>query len=279
MKDVIAALLMVLALFGVWYWIAKKFKAKGSGFIVRHLGGGVCGFGALFIMGMILAATGVLVPESEKPKSADTVSASEQSKSSDQNLGVDDSDAVVVAEESEAPVEESIEEVQTEEISPDPVAQQRAEIEAGSDIGVRVEDFVSQFNSAMVRAELPYRAKGNVPDMDENSVQRVYQETFSKNLALLMTVKPETDVIRDVTFIGTGDGTVDSGVRVLMVAAGVYSATQPTLPMKDSITMLTDMSEEFNQKQESVSRILNGLEYSYDRNEVFGNMFTVSKSE
>ncbi|MCK0744132.1 hypothetical protein [Chromohalobacter nigrandesensis] len=73
MKDIIAALIMLGALVAAWYWIANKFRQKGSGAITRHFAGFVCGIGALFVAGIVVAAMGLIDSESTStgPQAAD----------------------------------------------------------------------------------------------------------------------------------------------------------------------------------------------------------------
>ncbi|MBZ9576746.1 hypothetical protein [Modicisalibacter sp. MOD 31.J] len=88
MKDLLAALIMILALVGVWYWIAKRLQNSGRGFVLRHLAGSVCGFGALFVIGIVLAAVGLLEPSESSQAPADGEE-SEVAGSSTSNGSVD----------------------------------------------------------------------------------------------------------------------------------------------------------------------------------------------
>ncbi|SOC56445.1 hypothetical protein SAMN05421509_10744 [Chromohalobacter canadensis] len=287
MKDIIAALIMLGALVGVWYWIANKFQQKGTGAITRHFAGFVCGIGALFVAGIVVAAMGLLDSESNatKPQAADTEHSSSESSAASAPAEIDASDAENMAAQSSSedlPASEAVENVEPENkpnASGNSVADRRDEIQAGSDIGVDVETFITRFNESMASLELPYRAKGNIPEMAENHVQRSFDEAFNDHLALMVTAKPRTDDIRDLMFIGTGDGTAKSGANVLMVAAATFSATQESWPVGDVIEMLADMTEKYHQQGTKVTRTLNGLEYSYNQSDLLGNMFSVSLSE
>lgn len=287
MKDIIAALIMLGALVGVWYWIANKFQQKGTGAITRHFAGFVCGIGALFVAGIVVAAMGLLDSESSstKPQAADTEHSSSEASSASAPAEIDASDADNMAAQSsseDSPASESLEAVDPEntpEASGNSIADRRDEIQAGNDIGIDVETFTTRFNESMASLELPYRAKGNIPEMAENHVQRSFDEALNDHLALMVTAKPRTDDIRDLMFVGTGDGTAKSGANVLMVAAAVFSATQESWPVGDAIEMLADMAEQYQQQDAKVSRTLNGIKYTYDKSDLIGNMFSVSLSE
>lgn len=283
MKDVVAALLMLGALVGVWFWIARKLRKKGSGGIVRHLAGSVCGFGAMFVAAIFAAAVGLIEPEpaGTNAKTAGAESAVQEA-ATPEAAAIEASEAEAVAAE---PAEEDVSadeaaEQAEEAVEPEPkgdsIAERRDEIQAGSDIGVGVETFTANFNDAMATMELPFRARGNIDEMADGHVQRGVNETFNDHMAMVITVKPYSDDIRDLLFIGSGDGTQESGINIMMTAAGAFSATQEAWPASDALDMVISMSDEFVNQGGKVTRTLNGLEYTYEQNNVFGNMFSVS---
>jgi len=286
MKDIIAALIMLGSLVGAWYWIANKFRQKGTGAITRHFAGMVCGVGALFIAGIVVAAMGLLDSESsnETPQTAGAEQSTQAEPSVKDPTEIEASKAEAVASQpnsEEAPASEAVEDValeNTSEASGNSIADRRDEIQAGSDIGVDVETFTKRFNDAMAVFDLPFRSRGEIPALGDEHVQRSVSENYNDNLAMLVTVKPYTDDIRDLMFIGSGDGTLQSGANVMMTASGVFSATQESWPPRDVLNMLLQMTEEYRQQagDSEVTRILNGLEYSYSQNDLFGNMFSVS---
>lgn len=286
MKDVVAVLLMLGAFVGVWFWIARKLRKKGAGGFVRHLAGGVCGVGAFFVAGIFAAAVGLIEPESSdsSAKTADAESADQEDVAPEASaIEASEAETLVAqpAEEdtsaSEAP--EGAEAAANSASSEAAVADRREEIQSGSDLGIDVETFTARFNNAMASIELPFRARGNAPDLEDSHVQRIFTESFNDHLAVMVGVKPYSDDIRDLTFIGSGDGTVESGLNVMMTAASVFSATQEAWPVRDAVSMVTEMSDEVTAQGDRVTRTLNGLEYSYRRDSMFGNMFSVSPTD
>lgn len=77
MKDIIVAFIILGSPVGAWYWIASKFRQKGTGAITRHFAGLVCGVGALFIAGFIVASMGLIdsEPTSTASQTADSAEA------------------------------------------------------------------------------------------------------------------------------------------------------------------------------------------------------------
>ncbi|SPJ35233.1 hypothetical protein [Kushneria phyllosphaerae] len=164
------------------------------------------------------------------------------------------------------------------EISTNPTSAESAksaEIEAGSDLGFDAKTFASRFNSAMADLGQPYRAEGNV---DNSGVQGVFQEMFSEHLAVTGTVKPESGAVNGVIFMGTGDGTQESGARVMVVASGVVAATQPDMSVQNAFDVVMSLLQSYD-GGEAVSNTLNGVKYTYQRSDMIGNMLSVDSAE
>ncbi|WP_147301517.1 hypothetical protein [Kushneria indalinina] len=150
-----------------------------------------------------------------------------------------------------------------------------AEIESGSDLGFDAKTFAKRFNSAMADLNQPYRADGNV---DNSGVQGVFQEAFSEHLALTGTIKPQSGAVNGIIFMGTGDGTPESGARVMVVASGLVAATQDSMSPQDAFEVVMSLLQSYD-GGDSVSQTLNGVKYSYQRSDMFGNMLTVDSAE
>lgn len=177
--------------------------------------------------------------------------------------------------ESEQVASEPVSTDDAEQLASDKTNEKQAEIEAGSDLGFDAKTFARRFNVSMTDLGQPYRAKGNV---DNSGVQGIFQEAFSEHLALTGTVKPQSGAVNGIIFMGTGDGTQESGARVMVVASGVVAATQPDMSAQNAFDVMLSLIQSYDGGEAS-SKVLNGVEYTYQRSDIFGNMLTVDSAD
>ncbi|MFC0268023.1 hypothetical protein [Kushneria aurantia] len=155
------------------------------------------------------------------------------------------------------------------------VADRRAEIEAGSDLGMSAETFVTRFNDLMAESELPYQAQGELQNLD--GPQGTFSETFSDNMGLLGSVKPESQLVNGLVFFGRESESGESGARIQAVAARVLAASSDDLSVDDAMGMVLVLNQAWSGTP--VSQTQDGIEYGFSRDPLMGNMYTVTAVE
>ncbi|GEK74223.1 MULTISPECIES: hypothetical protein [Halomonas] len=238
MEDVIGALLMLGVLVGVWFAVARQYRKKGYEGVIRHFIGGFCGLGAMLVFGLFVAANEVSESPSTDAESAEQV-------------------------------------VTTSEPQRKSLAELRDEAQAESDIGVDVETFTRRFNETMTEMELPFRFQGEISELDDGLDYRIANDRLSRLFSISLHVKPYSDDIREIVFIGVGDRRKQTGVHIFLIAAAVFSATQPDWPDTTGVHTVFEMGKEFSEKGARVAQTIDGLEYHYRRSHVEGNRFSV----
>jgi hypothetical protein len=63
--DALVVLVALGALFGVWFWLSRRMRSKGSGWFIRHLAGSFAGSFAFMLLVMVAVGTGLI---SAQPK-------------------------------------------------------------------------------------------------------------------------------------------------------------------------------------------------------------------
>lgn len=137
------------------------------------------------------------------------------------------------AEESAAPVlaskpEEPAEQVLASE-EPEPKPTEKAD-PPRVELELNIDDFVSRYNIA--QSELGRQLTVNAGDKTDNGDQIIAQlVSQDKNMGIIATANNKTMQLYDVTFIGSGDGSVSSGADVVMnMIALVMAFEDPYMP-------------------------------------------------
>ncbi|WP_458122830.1 tyrosine-type recombinase/integrase [Paenibacillus sp. Z3-2] len=129
-------------------------------------------------------------------------------------------------------------------------------------LGVTPEEFKDRFNGFTKELDLAMNIK-SLP-IDPDSIIKNFEYSFSDDLFLVGTINKESGEVRGISFNGRGDGTTESGEKLLIGAAAVFAATQPDATVQTGGGILKKLGlfeEGIDYKYIDASTILNGLEY------------------
>ncbi len=129
-------------------------------------------------------------------------------------------------------------------------------------LGVTPEEFKVRFNGFTKELDLTMNIK-SLP-IDPDSIIKNFEYYFSDDLFLVGTINKESGEVRGISFNGRGDGTTESGGKLLIGAAAVFAATQPDATVQTGGGILQKLGlfeEGIDYENLDASTILNGLEY------------------
>lgn len=136
---------------------------------------------------------------------------------------------------------------------------------------VTPQQYVDRLNMVLTSAELPFRAQAG--EINNGFMQSL----LSDHLLLMARVDDSSGHLNEVTLIAQGDGTIASGLNVMLVGAAVITAAIPDAKMDDGVGKLVlDMVSEATNGDGAAKRLRNGTRISVSRSDQIGFMFTAS---
>lgn len=128
----------------------------------------------------------------------------------------------------------------------------------GPKINLSVEDFCQALNNNLAEFDLEYEyeAVADLSSYDGTTIQIIITE----NVAYVAYFDAETELIDSLIMIGTGDGTLESGMLIMAAMSSTIAVCAPTVPLSETGSIVLDL--------------LDGATYTYDNLN-----FTVTQSE
>lgn len=146
------------------------------------------------------------------------------------------------------------------------------------DIGMDVEGFRKAFNSTATNLNLADLTIGKLKVQD-GAVQDVFSYKISEYVYLQGIVNKSDGSVREVTMIGAGDGTPQSGTDILLTIGLVIASTNPGLTTEERAGVLQDLgllSEGVDITQINQSTKRNGIKYTIKGSKELGIWFIAS---
>ena len=105
--------------------------------------------------------------------------------------------------------------------------------ETEPEFDITIEEFVERYNQASNTLEVDSRFSVK-EESDNDKFLTVQLEAGSyQNLAMILTANNKTRVVRSLVFLGSGDGTIESGVSVLFgIVSTVMAIENPLMPVE-----------------------------------------------
>ena len=104
-----------------------------------------------------------------------------------------------------------------------------------------VEEFLQRYNQAF--SVLDRNIKASIKEENDNGKYLTIQAlTNNKNVGLVVGANNKTRTVQSITFIGTGDGTMQSGLDVMFGASAVVMAIEnPNMPVEQRGEIVSDL--------------------------------------
>lgn len=144
-------------------------------------------------------------------------------------------------------------------------------LEIPATLGISADDFIDAFNENMAALESKLKLS-SVEWSEENEGTQIITATGFINDYNVFTFSatPDTREIISIFYIGTGDGTYESGVDVLYCMSATIRSVDPSISSSDSIDMILTMMDE---TQNSTTK--NNIAYSIFQSKDLGTWLTV----
>ncbi|OBX86862.1 hypothetical protein A9501_02630 [Haemophilus sp. CCUG 66565] len=262
--------LIVLVL--VWYFVAKYFKNKGRGKIVRHLAGFVVGF-----VGLVIAAVMVAPNKAETPTKTETTQQAVESTPTKEEVVTPQSEQVEKAESAQTEsqvTEKTVEQLEvTEEVKEEPKTEAEKPEQT---LDLDVKKFSSRIGRALKNAQSPYKMTKN-PKITDGEVNDVVNYMFTERFGLIITLDKKTHKVKSMMTVVTPSPTnTDENILMVLSNSAVLSAFEGDNEIKTlgkKIMELTmSVMTEYSEKHQDVSKtiIWNGKKYGVSASKYTG---------
>lgn len=246
--------LIVLVL--VWYFVAKYFKNKGRGKIVRHLAGFVVGF-----VGLVIAAVMVAPNKAETPTKTETTQQVVESTPTKEEVVTPQSEQVEKAESAQTEsqvTEKTVEQLEvTEEVKEEPKTEAEKPEQT---LDLDVKKFSSRIGRALKNAQSPYKMTKN-PKITDGEVNDVVNYMFTERFGLIITLDKKTHKVKSMMTVVTPSPTnTDENILMVLSNSAVLSAFEGDNEIKTlgkKIMELTmSVMTEYSEKHQDVSKTI-----------------------
>lgn len=306
MENVIA-ILPIIAFIAVWVAVARFYKTKGKGAIIRHSVGFAVGFLAL-IIGVILVAPN---PKNTDTPTTQTEQASKMpdvEKSLEKNVVKEESKAVeksleivkeqppqVTEKQPEAPKKQSkdleekskkVESVQEEPeiVNVEELNEEESANKSVQTIGINIKQFAQRVNSNLKEIDSPYRMP-NKPKIEANDRYDMVFYSFSENFSVAITLEKKTHNVISIVTGMNPNANAKENLMMFFSNSALLSAYEGKNKMKvvgkKFILMMNEALEELQKTGKSVTRsfIHNGKKYEIGFLKKVGVMSSASFDE
>lgn len=130
------------------------------------------------------------------------------------------------------------------------------------------EQFAARFNALATEADKPWRIS-NI-QVTKNS----FKYMLSDHLGFIGDVGSDGQV-KGLVLLGSGDGTLDSGMNVFMAMAITYCAATDTTDLKRCGPPMLELSNSFKDGGDATETISNNMKISFSRSDAVGSIMTV----
>jgi hypothetical protein len=158
-----------------------------------------------------------------------------------------------------------------------PAASAAAPQAAEKDLGITPAQYAEHFNASMKELGQPFRMK---PKVERGEVNDTFSVQLNDKIAIVGSVAKGSGKVSGVMLMGTGDGTMKSGLDIVTVAVATIAAAFPDLDRKQigpEVMQLMKIADADEKHQ--AERTLNGVKMYHLRSDVMGNVFGVEPAK
>lgn len=161
------------------------------------------------------------------------------------------------------------------EAAPTETEEAKAENEIPGTIGMTPEEFKEAFNAAAKEFDSNFRI-GNIT-VEDGPVQDTFTVHLTDHLAIVGSVNKADGSVRDVLIMGQGDGSLSSGLDIMVAMGILIAATNPELTPEERGKVLEDLGlfdDTVDLTDHTASTIRNGIQYTLTASDMIGIVFS-----
>lgn len=142
-------------------------------------------------------------------------------------------------------------------------------------MGFSPKEFQARFNRQAIERKAEFRVTSTqLKALTEVADQWVYQ--FDNNLAFLAPVNRKDGTIRSLTYVARGDGSLESGARLLFALSLLVRSVDPALTDKTANALVGNLMDAAKNGGKPIERVQNGVRYASATAEGVGFMVAIN---
>lgn len=253
--EAFMTLLPIIAFATVWFGVARFYRTKGKGAVIRHLAGFASGALALIIVAIFVAPKTESSPKStqtEPPQALEKKIETVEQPISD--FSKEELKAEIVKAEPEQPKAEELK----EEKSNEPV----------QTIGINIKQFSQRVNATLAEISSPYKMGAKLK-IEKGKVEDVASYQFSENFGVIVSIDKKTqNVISLLTIITPEANNAERNMVMMFSNAAVLSAFEGKNQLKtvgkQVMETTSNVMQQYDKDKKDTSDyfIFNGKKYS-----------------
>jgi len=118
-------------------------------------------------------------------------------------------------------------------------------------------------------------------EIKDGEVQNTFQYMFTENLGVIGTVNKSDGSVKEITLIGTGDGTIKSGSNIILGIIAVIATVDPSLTPDGRMSILKKLKimgdDDADISNLSTKTSRNGIKYFVSSSKAMGLWFGASR--
>lgn len=115
-------------------------------------------------------------------------------------------------------------------------------------------------------------------ELSEGHVNNTFQTFVSDHIGFIGTVQKNSNLIKELAMLAQGDGTVKSGINILLVQSTVIALFSPEMAKEERSNLALEMiNKATEEKSENYSRVVGNIKYTINFSDAIGVLFIVSK--
>lgn len=207
--DALVMMLCLAVVVGLWWWLAKRMKDGGRGWLLRHFAGSSAGMFAGLLVVALAIEVGLISPAPVEEQKGGEVAAVVQAEAQPK----------AASEPAAAARAPAAEEVKT--------------------LGLTPEQYAARLNQVLQKADISHRIDGR--NVVKGEVNDVLQASIGTHAALVASISKASGEVLSVTVIGSGDGSGRSGLEIMMVATAALTAAASGVEFREVFQGLPEM--------------------------------------
>ena len=147
-------------------------------------------------------------------------------------------------------------------------------------LGYTIEEFVERYNQASKAMEVDVRYSVKQESDNGKALTVQLEATLHENMAMILTADNKTREVQSLAFIGSGDGTAESGIYILFgILATVMAIENPLMPVDEREKIIKDFDISRLSAERKIEITRDNVEYTLSQYESFGTMLVAAPKD
>jgi len=146
-----------------------------------------------------------------------------------------------------------------------------------NEFSFNVEEFIVRYNESLISLTSKLQVANSKEKISNNTISVQLRTSTTKNIGLVVLANNTNRMLHSITFIGTGDGTLESGMNLLFGTSAVIMAIEnPNMPVNERGKILDALgfTDKKLEKEEKITFVRKSVKYYISLSKEIGTVLT-----